>query len=59
MPVTTRRRSVSISTAETTSAVLVLEDGTRYEGRAYGALGKTLGEAVFATGMTGYQETLT
>jgi carbamoyl-phosphate synthase small subunit len=40
-------------------AVLVLEDGTRYEGRAYGALGRTLGELVFATGMTGYQETLT
>ncbi|HWM34307.1 MAG TPA: glutamine-hydrolyzing carbamoyl-phosphate synthase small subunit [Pseudolysinimonas sp.] len=40
-------------------AVLVLEDGTRYPGRAYGARGRTLGEAVFATGMTGYQETLT
>ncbi|QTX04620.1 glutamine-hydrolyzing carbamoyl-phosphate synthase small subunit [Agromyces archimandritae] len=40
-------------------AVLVLEDGTRYEGRAYGATGRTLGELVFATGMTGYQETLT
>lgn len=40
-------------------AVLVLEDGTRYRGRAYGARGRTLGEAVFATGMTGYQETLT
>ncbi|WP_200921688.1 glutamine-hydrolyzing carbamoyl-phosphate synthase small subunit [Agromyces sp. Leaf222] len=40
-------------------AVLVLEDGTRYEGRAYGARGRTLGEAVFSTGMTGYQETLT
>jgi carbamoyl-phosphate synthase small subunit len=40
-------------------AVLVLEDGTRYPGRAYGALGRTFGEAVFATGMTGYQETLT
>ena len=40
-------------------AVLVLEDGTRHEGRAYGARGRTLGEAVFATGMTGYQETLT
>src|SRR3954447_831923 len=40
-------------------AVLVLEDGTRYEGRAFGARGRTLGEAVFATGMTGYQETLT
>ena len=41
------------------TAVLVLEDGTRYEGNAYGARGRTLGEAVFATGMTGYQETLT
>lgn len=40
-------------------AVLVLEDGTRYHGRAYGAIGRTLGEVVFATGMTGYQETLT
>ncbi|MDX2375390.1 glutamine-hydrolyzing carbamoyl-phosphate synthase small subunit [Microbacterium sp. LRZ72] len=40
-------------------AVLVLEDGTRYRGRAYGARGTTLGEVVFATGMTGYQETLT
>lgn len=40
-------------------AVLVLEDGRRYEGRAYGSRGRTLGEAVFATGMTGYQETLT
>lgn len=40
-------------------AVLVLEDGTRYDGQAYGAKGRTFGEAVFATGMTGYQETLT
>jgi carbamoyl-phosphate synthase small subunit len=40
-------------------AVLVLEDGTRYSGVAYGARGRTFGEAVFATGMTGYQETLT
>nr|WP_241977890.1 glutamine-hydrolyzing carbamoyl-phosphate synthase small subunit [Cryobacterium cheniae] len=42
-----------------TPAVLVLEDGRRYEGRAYGSVGQTLGEIVFATGMTGYQETLT
>ena len=42
-----------------TPAVLVLEDGRRFEGRAYGSLGQTLGEIVFATGMTGYQETLT
>jgi carbamoyl-phosphate synthase small subunit len=40
-------------------AVLVLEDGSRFVGRPYGATGTTLGEAVFATGMTGYQETLT
>jgi carbamoyl-phosphate synthase small subunit len=43
----------------TAPAVLVLEDGSRYSGRAYGAHGRTFGEAVFATGMTGYQETLT
>lgn len=47
------------TTSPLTPAVLVLEDGTRFEGRAYGALGTTLGEVVFATGMTGYQETLT
>ncbi|MFS0893753.1 glutamine-hydrolyzing carbamoyl-phosphate synthase small subunit [Microbacterium sp. 179-I 3D3 NHS] len=41
------------------TAVLVLEDGTRHTGRAYGARGRTLGEVVFATGMSGYQETLT
>lgn len=40
-------------------AVLVLEDGTRHIGRAYGARGCTLGEVVFATGMSGYQETIT
>ncbi|WP_241985599.1 MULTISPECIES: glutamine-hydrolyzing carbamoyl-phosphate synthase small subunit [Cryobacterium] len=42
-----------------TPAVLVLEDGRRFEGRAYGSRGQALGEIVFATGMTGYQETLT
>jgi len=41
------------------SAYLVLEDGTVFEGEAYGKRGMTLGELVFATGMTGYQETLT
>lgn len=40
-------------------AVLVLEDGRRFAGRSYGAVGATFGEAVFSTGMTGYQETLT
>jgi carbamoyl-phosphate synthase small subunit len=40
-------------------AILVLEDGRTFRGEAYGAVGTTVGEAVFATGMTGYQETLT
>ena len=40
-------------------ARLVLEDGTILEGTAFGARGERLGEVVFATGMTGYQETLT
>ncbi|MFC0674858.1 glutamine-hydrolyzing carbamoyl-phosphate synthase small subunit [Brachybacterium hainanense] len=40
-------------------ALLVLEDGTILRGRAYGARGARLGEVVFTTGMTGYQETLT
>jgi carbamoyl-phosphate synthase small subunit len=38
---------------------LVLADGTRFEGRAMGAPGVTVGEVVFTTGMTGYQEVLT
>jgi carbamoyl-phosphate synthase small subunit len=42
-----------------TDAILVLEDGRTFSGQAYGAIGDTVGEAVFATGMTGYQETLT
>ncbi len=42
-----------------TDAILVLEDGRSFTGEAYGASGETFGEAVFATGMTGYQETLT
>ena len=37
----------------------MLEDGRSFRGEAYGAVGETFGEAVFATGMTGYQETLT
>ncbi len=40
-------------------AVLMLEDGRSFIGDSYGAVGETFGEAVFATGMTGYQETLT
>jgi len=40
-------------------AILALEDGTLFEGKAFGAEGERWGEAVFNTGMTGYQEVLT
>jgi carbamoyl-phosphate synthase small subunit len=40
-------------------AFLVLDDGRIFEGKSWGAVGKCFGEAVFQTGMTGYQETLT
>src|SRR6201998_1286149 len=43
----------------TTPALLVLEDGTTLRGTAFGCEGEVFGEAVFNTGMTGYQETLT
>ncbi|WP_455812500.1 glutamine-hydrolyzing carbamoyl-phosphate synthase small subunit [Pseudomonas graminis] len=41
------------------SALLVLEDGTQFHGRAIGATGSAVGEVVFNTSMTGYQEILT
>jgi carbamoyl-phosphate synthase small subunit len=40
-------------------ALLVLEDGRSFKGEMFGAEGETFGEAVFSTGMSGYQETLT
>jgi len=40
-------------------AFFVLDDGAIFEGESWACLGETFGEAVFATGMTGYQETLT
>jgi carbamoyl-phosphate synthase small subunit len=46
-------------TAQSSAAALVLEDGRVFRGEAYGSVGSTLGEVVFSTGMTGYQETLT
>ncbi|KXO89472.1 glutamine-hydrolyzing carbamoyl-phosphate synthase small subunit [Tsukamurella pseudospumae] len=46
-------------TAQLSTALLVLEDGTVHRGVEFGAVGQTLGEAVFCTAMTGYQETLT
>ena len=42
-----------------TPAVLLLADGTRFEGSGLATLGSALGEAVFFTGMTGYEEALT
>ena len=50
-----RRRGRRVSA----EAVLVLEDGRTFRGEAFAAVGQTVGEAVFTTGMTGYQETLT
>jgi carbamoyl-phosphate synthase small subunit len=43
----------------TQPAILVLEDGRAFRGESFGAAGETFGEAVFSTGMSGYQETLT
>ncbi|WP_410601940.1 glutamine-hydrolyzing carbamoyl-phosphate synthase small subunit [Amycolatopsis sp. lyj-90] len=50
---------MSTTNGSRTPAALVLEDGRVFRGSAYGARGRSLGEAVFCTGMTGYQETLT
>ncbi len=50
------RRARQMTRAE---ALLVLEDGTAFRGRSFGAAGETFGEAVFNTGMCGYQEVLT
>lgn len=55
-PTTEMSNSVSPSR---TPAILVLADGRIFRGRAFGAQGTTLGEAVFTTAMTGYQETMT
>ncbi|WP_077487872.1 glutamine-hydrolyzing carbamoyl-phosphate synthase small subunit [Sinomonas mesophila] len=53
-------KGTNLRTATTRQpAVLVLEDGRAFRGHSYGAVGTSLGEAVFATGMTGYQETIT
>ena len=48
-----------MTTSRPQLAVLVLEDGRTFTGTSFGASGAAFGEAVFATGMTGYQETLT
>ncbi|MEW1718785.1 glutamine-hydrolyzing carbamoyl-phosphate synthase small subunit [Streptomyces sp. NPDC093109] len=59
MTTSTRGTARGTARAQASPAVLVLEDGRTFRGRAYGAVGETFGEAVFSTGMTGYQETLT
>ncbi|WP_041631405.1 glutamine-hydrolyzing carbamoyl-phosphate synthase small subunit [Corynebacterium terpenotabidum] len=56
LPTTEKSNSVS---STRTPALLVLADGRVFRGRAFGAQGTTLGEAVFTTAMTGYQETMT
>ncbi|MBO0610155.1 glutamine-hydrolyzing carbamoyl-phosphate synthase small subunit [Myceligenerans salitolerans] len=56
---TTTSDPITDMTTSSTRAALVLEDGSTFAGRAYGATGSTFGELVFSTGMTGYQETLT
>jgi carbamoyl-phosphate synthase small subunit len=48
---------MSLSSAQ--PALLVLADGSLYQGFSFGATGTTIGEVVFNTGMTGYQEVLT
>ncbi|TXR57412.1 glutamine-hydrolyzing carbamoyl-phosphate synthase small subunit [Quadrisphaera setariae] len=50
---------MSTTTTTDSAALLLLEDGRAFTGQAYGALGETVGEAVFCTAMTGYQETIT
>jgi carbamoyl-phosphate synthase small subunit len=51
--------SSSTRSAAPRPALLVLEDGRTFRGESFGAEGETFGEAVFSTGMSGYQETLT
>ena len=46
-------------TKRSRTAILVLEDGKVFKGVPFGKVGSSLGEIVFATGMSGYQETLT
>lgn len=56
---TSNTRNTAVSRQSGNTAVLVLEDGRVFTGTTFGAIGQTLGEAVFSTGMSGYQETLT
>src|ERR1700730_6776939 len=52
-----RRQGADVSANR--EAILALADGRIFRGRAFGAIGETVGEVVFNTAMTGYQEVLT
>lgn len=54
-----RERATVPEVTLTDKAILVLEDGTVFEGQSIGASGWSVGEVVFNTAMTGYQEILT
>lgn len=56
---TNNKSNATAAGRQSGKAVLVLEDGRVFTGTPFGAVGQTLGEAVFSTGMSGYQETLT
>ena len=56
---TSHTPQTSTASAQSVPAILVLADGRTFRGQGFGATGTTLGEAVFTTGMTGYQETMT
>jgi len=56
---TSEQISVHFNQEKAPPAVLVLEDGSVFKGIAIGAIGETVGELVFNTSMTGYQEILT
>src|SRR5271155_2164505 len=58
-PMATGEHPMSGAEQRRDKAMLVLEDDRTFTGTAFGAIGQTLGEAVFSTGMSGYQETLT
>jgi len=51
--------SLSVLPNKQSVAYLVLDDGRIFEGKSWAKTGEAFGEAVFSTGMTGYQETLT
>ena len=60
VPVNDSENPVLLSLKGTTpAAILALADGTVFVGNSIGAIGSTVGEVVFNTSMTGYQEILT